>query len=171
MEYEIPRLRRYARYLARDSDYAEDLVQECLVKAVANIDRFQPGTNMRAWLFVILRNVFLNDRRREARAPFSGYVEQESPSLARRGNQEDQADLNDLCKAFERLSLEQREVLLLVAIEGLRYEEAADIVQIPVGTVRSRLSRARQALRELLEAEPGAGNNADEGKTGGEAAE
>lgn len=151
IEQEVPRLRRYARYLTRDADRADDLVQECLLRAIARFDSWQPGTNLRAWLFVILRNVFISELRRAGRTPTDAAIEDEHPSLAVSGRQETRIEVLELQKALDMLSSEHREVLLLVAVEGLKYEEAADVLQLSVGTVRSRLSRARSALRELLE--------------------
>jgi RNA polymerase sigma-70 factor (ECF subfamily) len=151
IEAEIPRLRRYARYLTRDADRADDLVQEALTRAVAKVHTWQPGTNLRAWLFVILRNVFISELRHGAREPQSDLVADNHPSLAVKGTQDERMALVDLQRAFDQLSAEHREILLLVAIEGLPYEEAAAILEVPVGTVRSRLSRARTALRGELE--------------------
>jgi len=157
IEEELPRLRRYARYLARDPDQADDLVQECLLRAIARIDSWEPGTNLRAWLFVILRNIFISELRRAGRAPTEGAIEDEHPGLAVSGRQETRMALVELQKALDMLSSEHREVLLLVAVEGLKYEEAAEVLAVPVGTVRSRLSRARSALRDLLEGQPAPG--------------
>ncbi|HZA66471.1 MAG TPA: sigma-70 family RNA polymerase sigma factor [Geminicoccaceae bacterium] len=155
IEGEIPRLRRYARYLRREPDYADDLVQECLVRAIAKIDTWQPGTNLRAWLFVILRNCHINEVRREQRIDPLDDAPADEPTLVTPGNQEASVALSEVRKAYLGLSEQHREVLLLVAIEGLQYEEAAAILDVPLGTVRSRLSRARQALREALEAGDG----------------
>jgi RNA polymerase sigma-70 factor, ECF subfamily len=152
IEQEIPRLRRYARYLRREPDHADDLVQECLSRAIAKIDTWQPGTNLRAWLFVILRNCHINEIRREQRVvSLDDETPASEPTLSVPGNQETRVALAEVRRAYLRLSEEHREVLLLVAIEGLQYEEAAGILQIPVGTIRSRLSRARQTLRDALD--------------------
>ncbi|MGH6944289.1 MAG: sigma-70 family RNA polymerase sigma factor [Geminicoccaceae bacterium] len=159
IEAEIPHLRRYARYLTRDVDRADDLVQECLVRAVAKRRSWQPGTNLRAWLFVILRNAYISELRQDRREPRASEVAEDDPGFSVAGRQEAQLALLDVQRAFERLSGEHRETLLLVAVEGLSYEEAAVIVEVPVGTVRSRLSRARAALREMLR-----GPEADEGQ-------
>lgn len=152
IEAEIPRLRRYARYLRRESDHADDLVQECLVRAISKIDTWQPGTNLRAWLFVILRNCHINEIRREQRIDPLDDAAADEPTLTTPGNQEATVALAEVRNAYLGLSEQHREVLLLVAIEGLQYEEAAAILDVPLGTVRSRLSRARQALREALDA-------------------
>jgi RNA polymerase sigma-70 factor (ECF subfamily) len=156
IEAEIPRLRRYARYLRREPDHADDLVQECLARAIAKLHTWQPGTNLRAWLFVILRNCHINEIRREQRIDALDDAPADEPSLTTPGNQETSVALAEVRKAYLSLSEEHREVLLLVAIEGLQYEEAAVILEVPLGTVRSRLSRARQALRQALESGHGA---------------
>jgi RNA polymerase sigma-70 factor (ECF subfamily) len=153
IEQEIPRLRRYARYLRREPDHADDLVQECLSRAIAKIDTWQPGTNLRAWLFVILRNCHINEIRREQRVvSLDDDAPASEPTLAVPGSQETRVALAEVRRAYLSLSEEHREVLLLVAIEGLQYEEASAILEVPLGTVRSRLSRARQALRQALDA-------------------
>jgi RNA polymerase sigma-70 factor, ECF subfamily len=156
IEHEIPRLRRYARYLRREPHHADDLVQECLSRAIAKIDTWQPGTNLRAWLFVILRNCHINEIRREHRMDSLDDTPLDEPALITPANQETSVALSEVRKAYLSLSEEHREVLLLVAIEGLQYEEAAAILEVPLGTVRSRLSRAREALRQALQAGHGA---------------
>jgi len=154
VEAEIPRLRRFARYLTRDIDQADDLVQECLTRAVAKIDSWKPGTNLRAWLFVILRNCHVNELRRGQRMRAMGEPTSDYDVVPTPASQEAHISLLEVRNAYLNLSEEHREVLLLVAIEGLRYEEAAAILDVAVGTVRSRLSRARQALRDVLEGGP-----------------
>lgn len=150
IEAEIPRLRRYARHLTRDPDFADDIVQECLVRALDRIDSWRPGTNLRAWLFTILRNGFLDEVRRVQRNPLleETAVDDQLPSV--HGDPEARFAFREVREAFLALRADHREILLLVAIEGFRYEEAADVLGVPVGTVRSRLSRARQALRDAL---------------------
>lgn len=152
IEAEIPRLRRFARYMARDPDLADDLVQECLLRAISRIESWQPGTNLRAWLLTILRNVFFTELRRVRRAPIDGDKTPEHvPAVGSpEGGQDFALYLAAVQQAFDHLSEEHREILLLVAVEELTYEEAASVLEIPIGTVRSRLSRARAALREAL---------------------
>jgi len=147
IEAEIPHLRRFARYIVRDVDRADDLVQECLTRAIAKVHTWTPGTNLRAWLFVILKNCHINDVRRQR--PTSE-IPTDHPMLTVPSNQEAHITLLEVRDAYLSLSEEHREVLLLVAIEGLQYEEAAAVLGVPLGTVRSRLSRARQALRDAL---------------------
>jgi RNA polymerase sigma-70 factor, ECF subfamily len=149
IEAEIPHLRRYARYIRREPE-PDDLVQECLARAIAKIHTWQPGTNLRAWLFVILRNYHIDEVRCSRRMGSLDDTAADERSLTTPANQETSVALSEVRNAFLGLSGEHREVLLLVAIEGLQYEEAAAILEVPVGTVRSRLSRARHALREAL---------------------
>ena len=151
MKEEIPRLRRFARYMTRDVDYADDLVQECLTRAIANIESWQPGTNLRAWLFVILKNVFRNDKRRALHdLAYRDGLKREAP-LVTAPDQYNRLVFGEVQQAFLQLSEDHREVLMLIAVEGLRYEEAAAVLNISVGTVKSRLSRARTALRALID--------------------
>ncbi|MET4700017.1 RNA polymerase sigma-70 factor (ECF subfamily) [Constrictibacter sp. MBR-5] len=147
---EIPRLRRYARVLVRDPAYADDLVQDCLTRAVARLDSYEPGTNLRAWLFVILRNVVINDYHRGRRGPALTELSEAHASVSTAADQEQRLMLDEVRQAVEKLPEEQRDIILLVPVEGLAYEEVAQILDIPIGTVRSRLSRARTALRDLL---------------------
>ena len=150
LESEIPRLRRYARALTRNTAKADDLVQSSLVRALEKQHLWQPGSNLRAWLFTILHNQHVNEVRRLLRQGSLGPVEEAEPVYV-----EPVADaslqLRDLQRAINTLSYEQREVLLLVGLEGMRYEQVATILDIPVGTVRSRLSRARSTLRLLMD--------------------
>jgi RNA polymerase sigma-70 factor (ECF subfamily) len=151
MRAEIPRLRRFARYMTRDADYSDDLVQECLTRAIANIESWQPGTNLRAWLFVILKNVFRNDKRRAQHdIAYRNGLERDAPLFAP-AQQHNHLVLSEVQQAFLQLTEDHREVLMLIAVEGLRYEEAASVLNISVGTVKSRLSRARTALRALFD--------------------
>jgi RNA polymerase sigma-70 factor, ECF subfamily len=151
LEHEIPRLRRYARALTRDATRADDLVQSCLLRALAKSHLWQPGTDLRAWLFTILHNQHVNDVRRAVREGINIPVEDVAPVLTVPSTQGAALQLRDLDRAMARLPEEQRQVLLLVGLEGMRYEEVAAVLDIPVGTVRSRLSRGRDLLRHLLD--------------------
>ena len=151
LEAEIPRLRRYARALTRDVARADDLVQSCLTRAVAKQHLWQPGTDLRAWLFTILHNQHVNDVRRSVREGVSVAVEEMAPVLTVQANAIDVLQLRDLEAAIAKLPQEQRQVILLVGLEGMRYEEVALILGVPVGTVRSRLSRGRDQLRRLMD--------------------
>ncbi len=151
LEIEIPRLRRYARALTRDASRADDLVQSCLVRAIAKQHLWQPGTDLRAWLFTILHNQHVNDVRRAVREGVVVPVEDVTPVLTVASNAGASLQLRDLERAIASLPEEQRQVILLVGLEGMRYEEVATILGIPIGTVRSRLSRGRDMLRELMD--------------------
>jgi RNA polymerase sigma-70 factor, ECF subfamily len=150
LEEQIPRLRRYARALTRDASRADDLVQNSLYRAIRKRHLFQPGTNLRAWLFTILHHQHVNDVRSGLREGVAVPVEDVAEKLGESASQGSSLDLRDLDQAMARLAEEQRQVVLLVGLEGLRYEEVAKILDVPVGTVRSRLSRAREALRHWL---------------------
>ncbi len=154
LEHEIPRLRRYARALARDASRADDLVQSCLARALAKSHLWQPGTDLRAWLFTILHNQHVNDVRRAVREGISIPVDDVAPVLTAPSTQGAALRLRDLERALDRLPEEQRQVLLLVGLEGMRYDEVAGVLSVPVGTVRSRLSRGRDMLRQLMDLKP-----------------
>jgi RNA polymerase sigma-70 factor, ECF subfamily len=151
LEGEVPRLRRYARALTRDPARADDLVQSGLMRAIAKQHLWQPGTDLRAWLFTILHNQHVNDVRRAVREGATVPVEDVGPALAGGSSADASLQLRDLERAIARLPDEQRQVVLLVGLEGMRYDEAATILGIPIGTVRSRLSRGRETLRVLME--------------------
>jgi RNA polymerase sigma-70 factor (ECF subfamily) len=154
VEAEIPRLRRYARALTRDVIRADDLVQSCLVRAVAKQHLWQRGTDLRAWLFTILHNQHVNDVRRSAREGSNVAIEDAAPMLTTQSNAMDVLNLRDLEAALAKLPEEQRQVILLIGLEGMRYDEVALTLGVPIGTVRSRLSRGRDQLRELMGMEP-----------------
>lgn len=150
IEAEIPRLRRFARAMVRDATLADDLVQECLERALSRLHLWRPGSNLRAWLFTILRNLHINGiRRRQAVVDIDG--EGQAAIGAAHGGQFVRLELRDLKRALGLLPTEQREVVLLIGLEGISYGEAADILGISIGTVKSRLSRGRRALRQLME--------------------
>jgi RNA polymerase sigma-70 factor, ECF subfamily len=148
IEAEIPRLRRYARALLRDQDRADDLVQDTLVRGLDKVHLFRSG-DLRAWLFTIMHNQYVNSVRRAVRQGETIVVEK--VQLASPAPQLPNLELRELESAIARLSAEQRETLLLVTLEGLKYEEVAQISDVPIGTVRSRLSRAREELRWMME--------------------
>ncbi|QXT39104.1 RNA polymerase sigma factor [Gymnodinialimonas ceratoperidinii] len=143
-------LRAFARSLTRSTAAADDLVQDTVVKAWSNIDKFQPGTNMRAWLFTILRNTFYSSHRKQKRE-----VEDVDGDMAERLSEKPAHDgrlaLKDFAVAFKQLPAEQRESLLLVGASGFSYEEAADMCDCAVGTIKSRVNRARKRLSEMLD--------------------
>ncbi|MGC2201341.1 MAG: RNA polymerase sigma factor [Stellaceae bacterium] len=151
VEREIPRLRRYARALMRSADRADDLVQETLLRAIAKSHLWQLGTDIRAWLFTIMHNQYVNMVRKAMRDEAAVDIEQISSSLVATSDPTASQQLRELDRALARLPAEQREVILLVGLEGLSYEGAAQVLSVPVGTVRSRLSRGRDALRRLMD--------------------
>ncbi|MCP5151134.1 MAG: sigma-70 family RNA polymerase sigma factor [Ectothiorhodospiraceae bacterium] len=154
---QIPRLRRYARALTGDQSRADDLVQDCLERALGRTRLWKPGTNIRAWLFTIMHNLFVNDLRRNK----GGLRSLDDATLAQQESADGDGlaamELRDIDRALAQLTPEHREVLLLVAVEQLTYQEAADALGIPVGTVMSRLARGRARLAEVLEDGPGRG--------------
>jgi RNA polymerase sigma-70 factor (ECF subfamily) len=146
----IPHLRAFARGLCGRPDLADDLVQETLLKAWAAQERFEPGTSMRAWTFVILRNAYLTDMRRNRfRAEYDETVAERV--LVAPAGQESPLHLSDMHRALLTLPPERREALLLVGAGGFSYEEAAQICQCAVGTIKSRVGRARAALAQMID--------------------
>lgn len=143
----IPRLRRYARALVGDKASADDLVQDTLERAWAKLHLYRRGTDLRAWLFTVMHNVHVN-KLRSARS--TDPLEEEMPELAQRAAQGDALLMRDLERALARLPAEQRAVLLLVTLEEMSYEQVARTLGIPIGTVMSRLSRAREKLRTMM---------------------
>ncbi len=146
----IPHLRAFGRSLSGNRDLADDLVQETLMKAWAARKRFQAGTNMRAWTFIILRNLFLSQMRR---ARFRGEWDELTASklLAAPASQDRHIELADMQRALLHLPQPQREALILVGAGGFAYEEAAEICGCAVGTIKSRVARGRAALEQLLD--------------------
>lgn len=146
----IPHLRAFGRSLSGSRDLADDLVQETLLKAWAARTRFQAGTNMRAWTFIILRNHFLSQMRRSRfRGEWDDLVADRL--LAAPAGQDKQVELADLQRALLELPASQREALILVGAGGFAYEEAADICGVAVGTIKSRVARGRAALEIIME--------------------
>lgn len=142
-------MRAFAMSLTRDMARADDLVQDTVVKAWTNIDKFTVGTNMRAWLFTILRNTFYSERRKAKRevADVDGAM---TERMAEKPAHDGHLALTDFRRAFEQLPAEQREALILVGAQGFAYEEAAQMCGCAVGTVKSRANRGRKRLAEML---------------------
>ena len=156
----IPRLRRYARVLTGDATRADDLVQETLARGWEKRRLWAAGTDLRAWLFTIMHNVFVNQRATAVREAQNVSLDAEGESgaawqLPVRAPQQAHVELIEVLRELGRLPPEQREVLVLAAVEELRYEEIAAVLSIPVGTVMSRLSRAREKLRRAVNEAPG----------------
>jgi RNA polymerase sigma-70 factor, ECF subfamily len=146
---EIPNLRAFAASLSGSVTLADDLVQDTLLRAWSNSEKFQAGTSLRAWLFTILRNTYYSYYRKRSREVLDAdgvYSER----LTVVGDQESHLDLADFRKALGKLPAEQREVLTMIGATGLSYEEAAEICGVAIGTIKSRLNRARSKLGELL---------------------
>ena len=143
-------MRAFAVSLCRNSATADDLVQDALIKAWSNIDSFEPGTNMRAWLFTILRNTFysLHRKRKREVEDVDGV---HAGNLAQKPDHDGRLALRDFNTAFQTLSTEQREALVLVGAGGFSYEEAAQTCGVAVGTIKSRVNRGRAQLAELLD--------------------
>jgi RNA polymerase sigma-70 factor, ECF subfamily len=145
----IPRLRRYARALTGDRGRADDLVQDTLERALVKFHLWRPGSDLRAWMFTIMHNVYINQVRASSTAAVSA-LDDEAVQPAIRATQSDRLEVMDLQIALLSLPEEQREILLLVGLEQMTYEEAAGVLNVPIGTVMSRLSRGRERLRLLL---------------------
>ena len=150
----LPELRAFARFLARDRVVADDLVQDAVVRALAALHQFQPGTSLKAWLFTIVRNAFYEQqrrRKREVAALAASFDDTEATSPT----QEARSEINDLQQLIWTLPPLLREALILVGAQELSHEEAAQVCNVPVGTMKARLSRARVALVDALrQAEP-----------------
>lgn len=161
----LPHLRAFARGLSGRPDFADDLVQEAAIKAWTARDRYTPGTNMRAWTFAILRNHYLSELRRNRRQTDvdDSVVER---MLVMDADQEGGIHLSDMENALQKLSAERREAVLLVGASGFTYEEAAEIADCAIGTMKSRVARARTDLARMLQTEPeamrSAGNESGE---------
>jgi RNA polymerase sigma-70 factor (ECF subfamily) len=144
----IPRLRRYARALTGERSAADDLVQDTLERALSRFHLWRQGSDLRAWLFTIMHNIYVNQVRSRIRHPQEPLDESAADEL--RAREPDWGELRDIEEALARLPGEQRSVLLLVGLEQFTYEEAARVLDIPLGTVMSRLSRGRERLRVIL---------------------
>jgi RNA polymerase sigma-70 factor (ECF subfamily) len=148
IEQHIPRLRRYARALTGDRAAADDLVQDTLERALSRLHLWRRGTDLRAWLFTIMHNIFVNQVRSRMRYPHEALDESTADALQYR--EPEWSDLRDIGGALAKLPVEQRTVVLLVGLEQFTYDEAARVLEVPIGTVMSRLSRARERMRVLL---------------------
>lgn len=146
-------LRRYSRALTGDVNDADDLVQECLVRALARRHFWQSIRDPRAYLFAILHNAYVDRLASRRRAGQQVGLDQIMPRLSRPPGQPASLELRDLARALRLLPVQQREVVLLIGLEGMSYQQAADTLGVPMGTVMSRLSRGRDALRRLMDGE------------------
>ncbi len=145
----LPAMRAFAISLTRNGSVADDMVQDTLVKAWTNIDKFEPGTNMRAWLFTILRNTYYSSRRKTNRevSDVDGVF---TDNLAEKPAHDGHLQMQDFRAALAKLNVEQREALLLIGASGFSYEEAAEMCGVAVGTIKSRTNRARAQLAKLM---------------------
>ena len=149
---ELPHLRRFARALAGDASLADDLVQDCVERALNKQHLYDANRPLRAWLYAILRNIHVSQWRRTSQFGVMADVDdlgEQEPSVA--PQQEQNLSITIITQALDKLPQQQREVLVMVSLEELSYKEAAEIVGVPIGTIMSRLSRARFALHQLLE--------------------
>jgi RNA polymerase sigma-70 factor, ECF subfamily len=146
---QLPALRRYAMALTRDADQADDLVQDCMVRALSNARRFEAGTNLRGWLFTILHNIFCDRHRCRRREGHQLPLEDWEDHLTEPAGQGTVIDLREVALSFASLEPEQQMLLFMVGVEGESYEQAAQHFGTAVGTIKSRLNRARARLRLL----------------------
>lgn len=147
---EMPRLRRYARALMRDRDAADDLVQDCLERAFGHIENWRTGENPRRWLFTIMHHLFVDQARKVKRRSETMPIEA-AQNMASPATQVENLASREILEALQAIAPERRAALVMVAIEGFSYAEAADVLGIPAGTLMSRISRGREELRGLLD--------------------
>lgn len=153
---EMPRLRRYARAMLGDRAAADDLVQDTLERAWSRFSQWRPGSDLRAWLFSIMHNLRVDQLRRGVLSTNS--LDEDACDVPTRATQSDQLEVMDLEAALRQLSDEQREVVLLVALEEMSYAEIAVALGVPIGTVMSRLSRGRERLRQIMDGRQSSAN-------------
>jgi RNA polymerase sigma-70 factor (ECF subfamily) len=161
----LPHLRAVARALSGHRDRADDLVNDTVLKALSAEAQFQEGTNLKAWLMTILRNHYINGLRRN-RIEVETIGDIPEGALPTAPNQEHVVEVNEVAAALQLMSLEHREILVLVSAAGLSYDEAADVCGCAVGTIKSRLNRARSELRRVLERSQGKARDADSARDG-----
>jgi RNA polymerase sigma-70 factor (ECF subfamily) len=148
---QIPRLRRYARALTGDRTQADDLVQDTLERAWSKLHMWRRDSDMRAWMFSIMHNTFINHIRKKQ--PVTVSMDEDTLDVPTRATQEDTLHMRDLDSAIAKLPYEYREIILLIGLEQMSYEEVAKVLAIPMGTVMSRLSRGRERLRNIMAGE------------------
>ncbi|WP_425408781.1 RNA polymerase sigma factor [Hyphococcus sp.] len=151
----MPALQRFAMSLTRNQEAAEDLVQDSIERALRKAHYYEPGTNFRSWMFTLCRRLFLNQIRKQKSQGVSVELD-DSPQakIAEPASQESSYEFHEVMEHFDKLPERDRDVISLIAIEGMKYTEAAKKLKTPVGTIRSRLSRARTRLKEMTEALP-----------------
>lgn len=146
----LPRLRRFARTLARQPADADDLVQIVIERALVRLAQFQPGTRLDAWLFTMMRNAWIDEARARTRRGKTFVPEDDGATVGEAARGDVRLDVMDLQRAMARLPEEQRTAIALVCVEGLGYREAAEVMGVPIGTLTSRLARGREALDQML---------------------
>ncbi len=149
---EIPHLRRFARSLCGDSSLADDLVQDCIERALKKSHLYDATKPLRAWLYAVLRNIHVSNWRSNAKHQYAKNIDDlHEGEGATRADQEDNFSTSLITEALDKLPAQQREVLVLVSLEEVSYKDAAEIIGVPIGTIMSRLSRARSTLKDILE--------------------
>lgn len=149
---EIPRLRRYARALLRDRDSADDLVQDCLERALARLDSWRVGESPRRWLFTIMHHLFIDQTRKASRRGGSHTLPVEAAeNISSQGFRNEGPGVADIVQALDAIGADRRAAIMMVAVEGFSYAEAANILGIPAGTLMSRIARGREDLRGILD--------------------
>jgi RNA polymerase sigma-70 factor (ECF subfamily) len=149
---EVPHLRRFARGLCGDPSLADDLVQDCVERALAKVHLYDPSRPLRAWLYAVLRNIHVSGLRRAGRSQVAMSIDDMGAGEdAVASDQESQIGVRNISEALDRLPPAHREVIMLIALEDMSYRDVAEITGVPLGTVMSRLSRARSSLRNILE--------------------
>ena len=149
----LPALRRFALSLTRNQDSADDLVQDSIERALRKAHYYEPGTNFRSWIFTLCRRLFLNQvRKQKTRGIMVELEDSPQSKLSTPAHQEQKFEFKEFIEHFDKLPPRDRDVISMVAIDGLKYAEAAEILEIPVGTIRSRLSRARERLKSMSDA-------------------
>lgn len=149
LEDEMPHLRRFARSLTHETERADDLVQDCLERAIERLDQFRPGTDLRSWLFTILKNSFIDKQRARARRGIQVSLEDWSSAAGHKPEQPSRLEFDAVLDAMEGLRREERDVIDYVVFEGLRYREVSERLHVAIGTVKSRLARARHSLADM----------------------
>tara|TARA_R110000787_G_scaffold86057_5_gene183177 strand:- start:9249 stop:9794 length:546 start_codon:yes stop_codon:yes gene_type:complete len=149
IEEQLPSIRRYAHALERNPHAAEDLIQDCVERALSRQEQFQPGTNLRTWMFTIMHNLQCDRKRKDVRRGVHVPLEEWSDGASTNGDQLGSLEMRDFRRAFAKLDARDQQIMILIGMEGMAYEEAAEVLEIKVGTVKSRLFRARERLREI----------------------
>jgi RNA polymerase sigma-70 factor (ECF subfamily) len=149
IEEHLPSIRRYAHALEKNPHAAEDLIQDCVERALTRHEQFQAGTNLRTWLFTIMHNLQCDRKRKDVRRGVHVPLEEWSDGASTPGKQTDNLEMRDFRRAFGKLDPRDQQIMILIGMEGMSYEETAEVLEVKVGTVKSRLFRARERLRAV----------------------